>query len=174
MGATQQPHSHSRRVQTQAANMKSVRFTLLLPILLLAGVTTSQQAGAADAPTNVLRQRLLQSFVPNTDEDRLALENSTELWLSSLSNDGSWSDVVYHPPKSQDTRSIWPPLTHVTRLQSMAACLNTPHTWCSGNSTLLAGVRLAFDYWLIANLTNPDNWCVCCLLYTSPSPRDRG
>lgn len=78
--------------------------------------------------------------------------------MTTLRDDGSWADITYHPPASQDTRSVWPPLIHAERVLAMATCANTPSTWCASSGLLVGRAQRAFDYWLLSNLTNPDNW----------------
>ena len=126
--------------------------------LVLAPPLPACCASGATPAVDVLLGRMLESLLPVDNPSRAALENTTQAYLAALRPDGSWADIEYYPPPGEDTRSVWPPLTHVERVQAMATCACTPGTWCAGDPALTRAARLAFDFWLLANLTNPDNW----------------
>eukprot|EP00039_Didymoeca_costata_P029966 m.27288 g.27288 ORF g.27288 m.27288 type:complete len:1346 (-) comp7881_c0_seq2:208-4245(-) len=107
---------------------------------------------------NVLAKRVLSTFLPTSLNAR-DTEISVESYVQTCSKNGSWSDIVYHPPQSEDTRSIWPPLEHVTRLTNMSACYAASEiSACYKNKTLLDTMLSALEFWFRANLTNQDNW----------------
>ena len=149
-------------------------------MLVQASTNANSHAMAGpDSDLEVLRHRVVTSLIPTNASEVETLSETAKSLLANLSTDGSWGDIDYHPPASQDTRSVWPPLMHADRVLTLAKCINTPNTWCShsreGNGSggsggsggmegeakdLLEGLELALDFWLLANLTNPDNWCV--------------
>ena len=61
-----------------------------------------------------------------------------------------------------DTRSHWPPSEHIARVQTLAQLglnlrdANTTASTISGGFD--CGAEGALQFWLTANLTNPDNW----------------
>lgn len=74
--------------------------------------------------------------------------------VRTLGPQGAWPDIDY----AGTNRSVWEAMTHLSRLQSMAAAWANPRSALYHNDSLDQAVNRAFDYWLYHRFYNPNWW----------------
>jgi rhamnogalacturonyl hydrolase YesR len=79
------------------------------------------------------------------------------VYARALLRNGTWPDIEYYPNASEDTRTQWGPNTHLSRLRTITVAYSST-SGGTGDPTLLQGALKALDFWLQADLKNPDNW----------------
>ncbi|WP_428306746.1 polysaccharide lyase family 8 super-sandwich domain-containing protein [Lacipirellula sp.] len=120
--------------------------TALLAIAIALTASFGRPLHADDLAT--VRDRLvadLLSSVPSA--------STVNGYRSSLSANGSWSDVDY----GSLSRVDWEPMTHLTRLTAMAEAYSSSSNALYQNTALRDDILKAYDYWISRNPLS-DNW----------------
>ena len=117
------------------------------PVTLLFCLLAPARATAAPQDIATLVSRLRADAISSTST------SSAASYLSSQQSDGCWSDVSY----SDTSRTSWAPITHLSRLLSMAVAYHTPSHASYQSAAMLSGVNKGLDCW-VARAPKSDNW----------------
>ena len=123
-------HAHPRIAPSSAY---AIRSSIVLAAVALA--STLAYGTDLDTITQRVTAQLLGSL-PST--------SSVQGYMNSLQSNGSWSDINY----ANTAQTNWTPLTHLTRLESMAELYSASSSSLYHNATLGADISKAFDYWI--------------------------
>lgn len=121
----------------------SGRAIILLVLALLAGARAS--VAQSDADIAVVRGRMVQELIAGAPD-----ASQVPGWISSLRDDGTWPDLVYH----SDQRNSWPVSDHLRRVLSLAEASRGP----GAAPSVTAAVHKALDHWLERDYQSPNWW----------------
>ena len=125
---------------------------LLAALLVVWGVAASVRAEQDDLEK--VRLATLAEFCWPAASALPTVVAQARAWASTLNASGLWPDINYNDPGD---RANWQTLTHLDRVQSMAAALATPGSTAFEQPALSSATHLALGAWLEHRFTN-ENW----------------
>lgn len=119
----------------------------------------ASQATAAPAPPAVMavatiRQRFVQSLLPNDDASVDYLNEEASKDAASLASNGSWPDIDY----AAHERSEWTTADHLDRVLRMAKSARILRQDGRPDTALEAKINLALQWWTDHKYHNPNWW----------------
>ncbi|MDP4207811.1 MAG: polysaccharide lyase 8 family protein [Bacteroidota bacterium] len=124
--------------------MKPV-FTLLA---LLIGLNLFASTNEPEK-TKVLKQNVITYILRDKANPQRIKE-----YFATVNDNGQWPDVDY----ASKQRGQWPTYKHLTRLLEMAIAYKSADNSYYNNPALFISIRKALDYWINADLQNPNWW----------------
>ncbi|HUI91534.1 MAG TPA: polysaccharide lyase 8 family protein [Chitinivibrionales bacterium] len=118
------------------------------PTLLILGIFLSAASISAQ-DLDTLTARLYASFQGSGGSAATIRQ-----WLASLGPDGTWPDINY----ADSGRATWAPITHLSRMQTMAQAFRNPAHALHDSASVKNGFLLAFDAWVRLDPQSPNWW----------------
>ena len=102
---------------------------------------------------------LITSNIISTHFDHIRYKNDfyseVSQFISNLSNEGSWSDLLYD---SSEGLSVWPALTHLERVWKIALSYSSNESPHYKDKNSLEKINVALNYWLGGDFTHANWW----------------